>query len=141
MVNRKVLVEKLSKKIKDAETSNKVEGLVKDNKHIFNYKKKKYKVHKPNHKEKEKNYSAKSKKFIELLKDPSNILEEQLVELYKKKGVDLRVNVVAPDTGFKGWVCRRFDGKAATSTIRTTQAAKPISAFPSARTQTKISRE
>lgn len=89
MANRKALVKKLSKKIKDAETSSKVEALVKDNKCTFDYKKKKYRVHKPNPSEKIDINSEKSKKFIELLQEPKNILEEQLIAMYLEKGVDI----------------------------------------------------
>ena len=89
MANRKALVKKLSKKLKDAETSSKVEGLIKDNKCTFTYKKKQYRVHKPNPSEKVDINSEKSKKFIELLQEPKNILEEQLIAMYLEKGIDI----------------------------------------------------
>lgn len=65
------------------------ENLIKDNKIEFTINKKKYRVRKPTQGESLALQKARNKKFLELLKDDSYILKEQLLEIYKKKGLDI----------------------------------------------------
>lgn len=65
------------------------ENLIKDNKIEFTIKEKKYRVRKPTQGESLALQKARNKKFLELLKDDSYILKEQLLEIYKKKGIDI----------------------------------------------------
>jgi len=66
-----------------------LEGLIKDNKIEFEVDGKKYRVRKPTQGERLAVQKARNKKYIELLKDDSYMLKEQLVEIYKKKGIDI----------------------------------------------------
>jgi len=63
---------------------------IKDNKIEFEIKGIKYRVHKPTNAEGLQVRKARTKKYIELLKDDTYMLREQLIDLYKGKGVDIK---------------------------------------------------
>lgn len=83
------LSQDVTKKIKELNELEKVEDLIKDNKIEFTYKEKKYRVRKPNLKEKSDIRNKTNKKYVELLDDDDFILREQLISKLKKNGVDI----------------------------------------------------
>lgn len=90
MSKSKVKLEKeLSKKLQQLNERETLEGLIKNNKIEFEVKGKKYRVHKPNQAESLEARKARTKKYIELLKSNDYMLREQLIELYKEKGVNI----------------------------------------------------
>jgi hypothetical protein len=66
-----------------------MEEVVKDNKVEFEYTEKKYRVRLLNMHEKEILNNLKLKKFMELLKDKSILLEKDLTKLYKERGINI----------------------------------------------------
>lgn len=62
---------------------------IKDNKIYFKFNQKQYRVRMPNTKEENEATDAKNKFKFKLLKDDNYLTREQLIELYKKKGIDI----------------------------------------------------
>ena len=84
------LQKELAQKLQQLNEKEQLEGLIKDNKIPFEVKGIKYRVHKPNNFEGLQVRKARTKKYIELLKDDTYMLREQLIDLYKGKGVDIK---------------------------------------------------
>lgn len=80
---------KLSKKLLDLEELEKLEDLIKDNKVEFTLDGINYRVRKPTPQERRTVNRERNFKYIELLKDDRYMLREQLVEVYKKKDIDI----------------------------------------------------
>ena len=87
--SKKALVKKLAKNLKQLNEKEQLEGLIKDNKVELEIKGIKYRIHKPNQAESLETRKARTKKYIELLKNDDYMLKEQLIELYKKKDIDI----------------------------------------------------
>lgn len=85
----KKLENKVAEQISYINELSKLEGTVKDNKVYFEVKDKKYRVRKPTERENQEIRKIRSKKFIELIKSDDYVLKEQLMELYKAKGIDI----------------------------------------------------
>jgi len=79
----------VTKKLKELNELDTVGDLIKDNKIEFTHKEKKYRVRKPNLKEKNNIRNKTNKKYIELLDNDDFILREQLIVKLKKNGVDV----------------------------------------------------
>jgi len=78
--------------VKDMEKENelsRVGELIKDNRIIFDYKDKKYRVRLLNLKEKEELDQLRRKKFGQLMKDKDILLEKDLINQYKERGVNI----------------------------------------------------
>ena len=88
--SKEVLSKELSQKLKQLNDKEQLEGLIKDNKIPFEIKGIKYRVHKPTQAEGLEVSKARTKKYIEFLKDDTYMLREQLIDLYKGKGVDIK---------------------------------------------------
>ena len=84
------LQKELALKLQQLNEKEQLEGLIKDNKIPFEVKGIKYRVHKPTNAEGLQVRKARTKKYIELLKDDTYMLREQLIDLYKGKGVDIK---------------------------------------------------
>jgi len=67
----------------------KLEELIKDNKITFEYKDKQYRVRLLNLKEKEELDTLRRKKFGQLIQDKDILLEKDLIEQYKLRGIDI----------------------------------------------------
>ena len=87
--SKESLQKDLAKKLQQLNEKEQLESLIKDNKIEFEVKGIKYRVHKPNNFEGLQVRKARTKKYIELLKDDTYMLREQLIDLYKGKGVDI----------------------------------------------------
>jgi hypothetical protein len=89
----------MEEKLKDAEDIvekmekeallSKVEELIKDNKIVFDYKEKKYRVRLLNLAEKEEFDVLRRRKFGQLIKDKDILLEKDLIAQYKERGVNI----------------------------------------------------
>ena len=88
--SKEVLSKELSQKLKQLNDKEQLEGLIKDNKIPFEIKGIKYRVHKPTQAEGLEVSKARTKKYIEFLKDDTYMIREQLIDLYKGKGVDIK---------------------------------------------------
>jgi len=88
--SKETLQKDLTKKLQQLNEKEQLEGLIKDNKIEFEIKGIKYRVHKPTNAEGLQVRKARTKKYIELLKDDTYMLREQLIDLYKGKGVDIK---------------------------------------------------
>lgn len=78
--------------VNDMEKENelsRVGELIKDNRIIFDYKDKKYRVRLLNLKEKEELDQLRRKKFGQLMKDKDILLEKDLINQYKERGVNI----------------------------------------------------
>ena len=87
--SKESLQKDLAKKLQQLNEKEQLESLIKDNKIEFEVKGIKYRVHKPNNFEGLQVRKARTKKYIELLKDDTYMLREQLIDLYKGKGIDI----------------------------------------------------
>jgi len=87
--SKEILQKDLAKKLQQLNEKEQLEGIIKDNKIEFEIKGIKYRVHKPTNAEGLQVRKARTKKYIELLKDDTYMLREQLIDLYKGKGVDI----------------------------------------------------
>ena len=87
--SKEKLEKEVSQKLQQLNAKEKLEEIIKDNKIEFKIKDTKYRVHKPTQGETFILQKARNKKFLALLQDDSYILKEQLLEIYKKKGIDI----------------------------------------------------
>lgn len=86
---RQKMIEELDEKIRDMDDKNEIERLINDNTIEFQYKDNTYRVIKPTLATRQLiNYKAAGKK-IEMLKDDNYVLREELIKLYKGKGIDI----------------------------------------------------
>jgi len=88
--SKEILQKELAKKLQQLNEKEQLESLIKDNKIEFEIDGIKYRVHKPNNAEGLQVRKARTKKYIELLKEDTYILREQLIDIYKGKGVDIK---------------------------------------------------
>ncbi len=94
MKSKEEFLQKVTENLKELNDLNNTEVLIKDNKIAFEVKKEEYRICKPNYKQKNDLIKARSKKYIEFLKDDIFLLREQLVAIYKEKGIDLdKINI------------------------------------------------
>ena len=82
-------VDRMKKSIDKLIDSDMVENIITDNKIEFEYLNQKYRVSKPSFKQKTDANRKRMVKFTELLRDEQFLLEKDLRELYKKRGIDV----------------------------------------------------
>lgn len=100
-MNKKKLEAQVAENLALLNQKENFENLIKDNKIIFGINKEKYRVRKPTQDESLALQKTRNKKFLELLRDDSYILKEQLLEIYKKKGIDIEeMELKIKDLGF-----------------------------------------
>lgn len=80
----------LKKSLENVIDINQIEELVNRNYSDFDYKNVKYRVKKPTFEQKQTLSVVRIKKFNELLKNDIYMFEEELIKIYKKKGVDIK---------------------------------------------------
>lgn len=83
-------VEEMAEKVKDIINMDEIESLVQKNIIDFKIKDIEYRIKKPTFEQKSELNSKRLKKYIELLKDDTNLLEEDLIKIYQKRGIDIR---------------------------------------------------
>lgn len=66
-----------------------VAELIESNEKVFEFNSVTYRIKKPTYKQRQEVYKKKIEKYTELLKDERYLLEKDLRELYKKRGVDI----------------------------------------------------
>lgn len=88
-MKRKEMAEEALKAIKEIESLDKAEGIVKDNKIKFEVDKIKYRLRPPTPSEKKEMFDARRKKYLELVQDETYKFKKQWVEIYKKQGIDI----------------------------------------------------
>jgi hypothetical protein len=89
MENRLNEAQRIIKEMEKETELSKVEELIKDNKISFEHDKKQYRVRLLNLSEKEELDMLRRKKFGQLLKDKDILLEKDLIEDYKQRGIDI----------------------------------------------------
>jgi len=82
-------IAKIKDSVKDIVDVDAIEDLIKNNEIEFEYKEIQYKVKKPTFKQKQETNEKRISKYTELLKDPNMLLENDLIDLYKKRGIDI----------------------------------------------------
>jgi hypothetical protein len=87
--NKVELAKDLLKRISNLEKEEEIESLLKDNVIEFEVKGIKYRLHKPTVQEKIEVKNFRTKKYLELLKDDKFMFKQQLIDLYKQKGIDI----------------------------------------------------
>jgi len=87
--NKKEL-EEFQNKVNEFIKKETVENIVKDNKVEFVHDEIKYRINKATFEQKMEMTSKRIKKYTELLRDPDQLLERDLIELYKKRGIDIK---------------------------------------------------
>jgi len=96
------LEKKLTQKLGQLNEKELFENLIKDNKIEFELENVKYRIHKPNQAESLDIRKARTKTYIELLRNDDYMLKEQLIELYKHKGVDIeKIELEIKEIGYK----------------------------------------
>jgi len=83
-------VEAFKEKVNEFIEKETVENSVKDNKVEFIYNDIKYRVNRATFEQKMDMTSKRIKKYTELLKDSDQLLERDLIEIYKKRGIDIK---------------------------------------------------
>ena len=76
------------KKMNDMLDLNEISELINSNEKVFELKGITYRIKKPNYNQKQEVYKKRIEKYIEMLKDEKCLLEKDLKELYKKRGID-----------------------------------------------------
>lgn len=82
-------IKEVKDKITEILNLGEVEDLIKSNEKIFEENGIRYRVKKPNSKQKQEAYQKKIEKFIELLRNDKFTLEKDLKALYLKRGIDI----------------------------------------------------
>jgi len=83
-------IEDIKEKMTQALNTGLVENLLTDNKVEFDYKDNTYKVSKLIYKDRQELQRKRAAKHLELLQDDSYVPEQQIIELYLKKGFDIK---------------------------------------------------
>jgi gas vesicle protein len=83
-------IRELTKQLKEMDELTNMENLIKDNVIKFKFEDINYKIRKPSPQEKRETNEKRMKKYVELLKDDKYMLKEQWIEVYKKKGINIR---------------------------------------------------
>jgi len=89
MENKLVEAKKIVEEMNKETDLNKVEEMIKDNKISFEHNEEKYRVRLLNLKEKEELDSLRRKKFGQLIKDKDILLEKDLIQQYKERGINI----------------------------------------------------
>ncbi len=87
---RKESIRELTKLFKEMEDLTEMEELIKDNIIKFKFENVDYRIRKPSPQEKREANKKRMDKYVELLKDDKYMLKNQWIEVYKKKGVNIR---------------------------------------------------
>ena len=87
--NKTELAKELLKRMSDLEQQEEIENLLKDNIIEFIVDGKQYRLHTPTIQEKIEVKNFRTKKYLELLKDDKYMFKQQLIDLYKQKGIDI----------------------------------------------------
>ena len=95
--------EDIVSKTNDLLNLNEIEDLIKSNEKIFELNNISYRIQKPNFKQKQEVYKKRIEKYTEFLKDDKYLLEKDLKEIYKKRGIDLDLI----DSDLKNRIIRR----------------------------------
>lgn len=90
MENIEEKIEKIKKETADIILEDAVEDLIKDNIVEYEYKGSKYRAVKPTFKQKMLANQQRAKKFIEMIKDPSCVLENDLIKQYGARGISIQ---------------------------------------------------
>lgn len=84
--SKKEIAQKVTEQIKQADAIAELEGMIKRNVVEWEFNEIKYRVRKPTNKENQEIRRARSKKYLELLKDDAYVFKDQLIEQLEKKG-------------------------------------------------------
>jgi len=82
-------VEKILSKLNEDKDLANIEEMVIDNKVMFEYKDKKYRVRLMNLKEKHEFYDLKVRKYAQLIQDKDVLLEKDLISVYRQRGMNI----------------------------------------------------
>jgi len=82
-------VKKIKDEIKDIVNMDEIEKIIKNNEIEFTLNDIEYKVVKPTFQQKKQVNEERIKKYTEMLQVPTNLLEADLIKLYKKRGIDV----------------------------------------------------
>ena len=87
--DKEKIAQEVSQKMKEMNEVERIEDLLKDNKIEFELNETKYRVRKPIYREREQARKSKNVKYLELLNDDTYMLKDQLIDIYRKKGIDI----------------------------------------------------
>jgi hypothetical protein len=90
--NRMEEAQKIVEEMNKDSDLNKAQELIRDNKIEFEYDNKKYRVRLLNLKEKEELDQLRRKKFGQLIQDKDILLEKDLIQILKERGMDIDIN-------------------------------------------------
>ncbi len=85
----KEAIAKIEQQTKDLIDKVQVQDLIKNNVAEFEITSIKYRTSKPNFKQKLELNSIRSKKYAEMLRNPENLMEKDLIAVYKTRGIDI----------------------------------------------------
>ena len=83
-------IDKIKKDTQGIMEENLVEDIIKDNVIVFTHKNIKYRVTKPTFAQKQNIALKRQQKYIGLLKDPENLLEDDLIKIYEQRGIHIK---------------------------------------------------
>jgi len=83
-------VEKIKKESDELMQTDNVAELVKNNVLEFEYLNKKYRINKPTFEQKQQVNQERMKKFVVMLKDPTLVMEADLIKLYESRGISIK---------------------------------------------------
>ncbi|MHA1437989.1 MAG: hypothetical protein ACTSPD_10465 [Promethearchaeota archaeon] len=87
--DKKEIAKQLLEKFSDLINIDLTDSMIQDNKIPFIHEDKQYRIRRPNYKERMEVSKLRTKKLTELLRDESSITQDELIALYKKKGIDI----------------------------------------------------
>lgn len=90
-ISKEKLLEDVTRELKELDDLEEMESLIQDNTIEFSYDNQTFRVRKPNRSEKLDIRSMKNKKQNELLKDPANVTEVELIEILLKRPIPVDV--------------------------------------------------
>lgn len=82
-------IDKIKEETKEINNTDQIAELIKNNAIEFNYEGIRYRVTKPSFAQKQEVNDQRIKKYVQLLKDTDKLLEKDLIEIYKKRGIDI----------------------------------------------------
>ena len=83
------MIRDVAKKLSELSEMERTADLLHNNNHEFLYKENTYRIHRPLAWEKDEINKERMKKYIEFLSDPAYLFKKQLIELLKKKNIDI----------------------------------------------------
>ena len=96
-IDRQKILAEVTEKLNELDELQEVEGMIQNNTIEFQYNGTIYRVRKPNRREREELRLVKNKKQTQLLKDPNNVTEEELIKILLDRSIPVDIPKMRQD--------------------------------------------